>query len=351
MEQIPEENFDEKSVTDFFSVFGSISEVTLQPYKRLALVKFEDYHAARAAYESPRVIFDNRFVKVYWYNPNLPQHKAGANGEGKASSPTSATNSTEPAFDREEFERSSQAAQKKLEERKALQQQNEVKKAELEKAKKELEARQAAEKQKLLEKLKAKGLVTDDVEMSLGSPKPDPSASQETSKTSAQTEALRAQLKALEDEARSLGIDPHGPETYASTTYSPRGRGRGRARGGYRGYPGGYDPNYRGRGRGVFQGTVRAGGAFNLDNRPRRVKVDGVEWDDEKEENLKQYLIVSSLFPSFTPLSITLNKYLIFLLKNIERRRLHLPKYRSPMCTSKRHLFSLFTRQNHYFQG
>ena len=33
VEQIPEERFDEQSVRDFFTEFGNIEEVTMQPYK------------------------------------------------------------------------------------------------------------------------------------------------------------------------------------------------------------------------------------------------------------------------------------------------------------------------------
>ena len=120
-------------------------------------------------------------------------------------------------------------------------------------------------------------------------------------KKSANTEKLLAQLHALEDEARSLGLDPEAVEAGAGGSPYGRGRGfaRGRGRGGYRGYA--YDPSYqsprgayRGRG-GSFRGSVRGGGAYNLDNRPKKVKVEGVVFDGEKEEALKQFLFVSRL--------------------------------------------------------
>ena len=64
VENIPEENFDEEQVREFFSQFGKILEISMQPYKHLAIVKYDKWGSANAAYQSPKVIFDNRFVKV-----------------------------------------------------------------------------------------------------------------------------------------------------------------------------------------------------------------------------------------------------------------------------------------------
>lgn len=291
VEQIPEENFDEKAVREFFADFGTIQEVTMQAYKRLALVKYEDYYSAKRAYESPKVIFDNRFVKVYWYNPDTMTTSTN----GKAGSPTTPSKPEEPAFDKEKFERDSQAAQKKLEERKALQRETEAKRLEIEKAKEELERKKAEEQRKLEEKLKAKGMSLEDIGL-----KPVSEAPKQTGtgdgKTSAQTEALRAQVAALEKEALEMGIDPSNLDPLPS-----RGRGRGRGgRGSYRGWEGFRGDSSRGayRGRGSFRGA-RGGGAYNLDNRTRKIKVEGVVFDDEKDEGLRHHLIVS--FPVSFP--------------------------------------------------
>lgn len=285
VEQIPEENFDEKAVRGFFADFGTIQEVTMQAYKRLALVKYEDYYSAKRAYESPKVIFDNRFVKVYWYNPDTMTTPTN----GKVGSPTTPSKPEEPAFDKEKFERDSQAAQKKLEERKALQRETEAKRLEIEKAKEELERKKAEEKRKLEEKLKAKGMSLEDIGLKPGSEAPKQTGPGD-GKTSAQTEALRAQVAALEKEALEMGIDPSNLDPLPS-----RGRGRGRGgRGSYRGWEGfrGDSPRGAYRGRGSFRGA-RGGGAYNLDNRTRKIKVEGVVFDDEKDEGLRHHLIVS----------------------------------------------------------
>lgn len=314
VEQIPEENFEESQVRDFFSAFGKIEEVNMQPYKRLAVVKFEDYYSAKAAYDSPRVIFDNRFVKVYWFNPNSTL--IATNGSAKGVSPMSSTTKPEtPIFDKEKFSRDAEAAQKKLEERKALQLQTESKLAEIAKQKEALAQRQAEEKRRLEEKLRAKGISVESDTMAIdsdgGGVRKENGVTQvpltPEKKVSATTEALRAQVRALEAEAKSLGLDPDHLDSDPSTSW--RGRGRGQGRGSYRGWEGfagrggGYDPSFRG-GRSGYRGGMSScgGGAYNLDNRPKRVKVEGVEFDDKWDEGLRQYLFVSQNRPSLAAL-------------------------------------------------
>ena len=211
-------------VREFFSEFGNIEEVTMQPYKRLALVKYGDYMSARRAYESPKVIFDNRFVKVYWYKPTPP-----GTATGIAKSPLISKEEQQP-FDREKFERDAVAAQKKLEEKKAQMKDVEAKRQALEKQKEELAQKQAEEKQKLLEKLAAKGVAPNDdtpmIDATNGTHRAD------EGKVSAHTKALREKVAELEAEAKSLGLD----SALSETPYPHgRGRGRGRGRGSYRG--------------------------------------------------------------------------------------------------------------------
>lgn len=293
VEQIPEEKFDEQSVRDFFSEFGNIDEVTMQPYKRLALVKYDDYKAARSAYDSPKVIFDNRFVKVYWYNPDsVPTPPAPAKGD--AGSPVTSTAEEQP-FDREKFEQDSQAAQKRLEEKKAQMKEMEGKRQALEKQKEELAAKQAEEKRKLLQKIASRS-GTSDADASMTDSKTNGTDTDDNT-ASAHTKALRAKVAELEAEAKSLGLE----SALSDSNWPARGRGRGRGgRGSYRGWEGfagrgAYDPSYRGspRGRGgPFRG--QGGGKYNLDNRTRKVGVSGVQFDSEKDEALRQYLIVCS---------------------------------------------------------
>ncbi len=292
VEQIPEEKFDEQSVQDFFSEFGKIQNVTMQAYKRLALVQYDDYSAARRAYDSPKVIFDNRFVKVYWYKPDSAQ-STPKTGTFPAISSTVIREEDQP-FNKDKFERNALAAQKRLEEKKALLKDAETKRQALEKQKEELARRQADENKKLLAKLAAKGkagsMSPDALSDAANGHKANGANGADDSNVSAQTKALRAQVAALEAEAKSLGLDT----ALSDNPYPPRGRGRGRGRGSYRGWEGfAGASSFRGslRGRGTLRG--RGGGVYKLDNRTKKVGVSGTESTGEKDEGLRQYLLVS----------------------------------------------------------
>ena len=288
VENIPEEKFSEDEVRGFFSEFGEILEVSMRPYKRLAIVKFSDWNAAKAAYSSPKVIFDNRFVKVYWYTDqeSLPQPPAvapskpsngAANGNG-THGPVPARATSEPQIDIEEFARKQQEVQKAHEEKTKKKLEMEAARKELEKRQEELLKSQAEEKKKLMERIAAKS----------GKPAADGAEAPVETKANPQTEALKAQLATLEAEAQSLGIDT----TATDDSWSSRGRGRGR--GGFRGrgafIPRGFRGGYRGRGGAPFGGAS----AYKLDNRPKTIGISGVDFTEpEKDENLRQYLLVS----------------------------------------------------------
>ena len=297
VENIPEDKFSEDEVRGFFSEFGSIVEVTMRPYKRLAIVKYEDWDSAKAAYNSPKVIFDNRFVKVYWYvsQDSLPQQPtvSGSNvtvkittEESSPTTPAPAKTTSEPQIDIEEFTKKQEEAQRVHEEKMKKKQEMEAARKELEKRQEDLLKSQEEEKRKLMERIAAKSGKTST------SPK-NGTPGLTAVKTSSQTEALKAQLAALEDEARSLGIDTSLSDDTSWGGYQGRGRG---FRGGYRGSRGAYVPRgfrggYRGRGSAPFVAGARS---FNLDNRPKKVGLTGIDFSDaEKDESLRQYLLVS----------------------------------------------------------
>lgn len=301
VENIPEENFTEETVREFFGQFGLITEVTMKPYKRLALVKYDDWGSAKAAYSSPKVIFDNRFVKVYWYTgeESLPQAPAtpGLNANGVAShgqgSPTTASaparSNSESHIDIEEFARKQQEAQKAHQEKMKKKAEMEAAQKELERRQEELLKKQAEEKRKLMEKLAAKS--GNSASPPVATPTGAPAANSD--KASSQTAALKAQLAALEAEAKSLGL-----ETVLTDDSSWAGRGRGRGRGVYRGRAT-FVPRGRGFDRGGYRGRGGAPfgtGVYKLDNRPRKIALTGIDFTNpEKDESLRQYLMVCIL--------------------------------------------------------
>ncbi|EFW14891.1 hypothetical protein D8B26_000459 [Coccidioides posadasii str. Silveira] len=285
VEQIPEDKFNEQTVRDFFSEFGNIAEITMKPYRHLALVKYDDYASAKQAWASPKVIFDNRFVKVYWYKPGRGETNGSTQAEDKP-------------FNQEEFEKQQAEAQKAYEEKMKKRKETEEAMQALEKQKEELLKKQQEEKARLLQRLGMKG-ATNGEEAPTEKQGEDVSMEPVDSQESEKTKQLRAQLAALEAEAQRLGLDPNAaPDS---------GQGRGRGWGGYRGR-GGFPPRGRGydpfaarggyRGRGSFRGR---GGVLRLDNRPRRVAISGVEFNTDRDEALRQYLLTIGEYDSIEP--------------------------------------------------
>lgn len=282
VEQIPEDQFDEATVRSFFSEFGNIEEVTMMPYKRLAIVKYDDYDSAAAAYNSPRVVFDNRFVKVYWYkspeslpqpNRNLhPSHGGGDDIEMQEE---------EPLFDPEEVAKKQEEAQRRHEEQKRkaeeARQQREAYDAQLRKI--------DEERKKMAEKIAKKSGKTD-------------TSTVNGTEENEHTRGLREQLAKLEEEAKLLGIDPNAaPNTWEGPSYFPRGRGGFRARSRGRG---GYQPSYRG----GWGAAMRGCAVKRLDNRPKTVCVAFNEGTyEDHQESLRSWLLFNSSE------SATLNKH------------------------------------------
>jgi len=289
VEQIPEEKFTEEDVRGFFSEFGTIVDVSMRPYKRLAIVKYEDYDGAKAAYNSPKVIFDNRFVKVYWFidEPSLPQPPGGISKQNSGPAGPVSRRGDSEQIDMEDFKLKQQEVQEVHEKKQKMRIEMEATRKMLEQRQEELLKNQAEEKRKLMERINAKEgkSSTPAAGSDNGTPAP-------TEKMNSANQALKEKLAALEAEAKSLGIDPDAVGDDANLGYL--GRGRGRGRGGYRGrgaiVPRGARGGYRGRGAAPF---VRGGGAFSLDNRPKKVGLTGVDFSDpNKDESLRQHLLV-----------------------------------------------------------
>lgn len=268
VENIPPEKLNVPSITTFFTTFGPVTSVELLPHKSLAIVHFATHDAAKSAYDSPAPIFDNRFVKVFWHRPTQ-------SAEPAATTPPPST----PPLDIAAITAHQEQLQKAYEEKQLKQRAVAAAAAALKLKSENLARAQAEEKRKLLEKLAARSKKTTPAGTADSTPVPMSEAERKKEETTA---ALKAQLEALQKEADALGI----PETPAEDTWDLdafRGRGRGgRGRFVARGYT-----QYRGRGRG------RGGAAtMKLDNRTRRVIVHAPEWEGDKDEEFRHYLIV-----------------------------------------------------------
>lgn len=274
VEQIPDDRCNEQDVRQFFSVFGEIQEIFMEPMQKLAMVTYANPRAAYAAYNSPKAIFDNRFVKVYMKRSErslgAPARDAAVNGP---------TDDTEMAnvekFDPAEFARRQEEMQKKYEE---AQKQREEAARQMQ----DVNARliQMETQRKELEAMLAKRIGIEDF---------NEASKENGAENNEQTMALKVQLAQLEAEAMSLGIDPDAASTngFVGSAYRGvrgRGRYRGRGRGSYRGFRGGW------------AGGSRVGAVMRLDNRPKTVSIKFSDGNYEShEEAIRQYLLFNGL--------------------------------------------------------
>ncbi|KAJ4364519.1 hypothetical protein N0V83_009114 [Neocucurbitaria cava] len=265
---IPQDNFSEEDVRDFFSQFGTILEIRLQKYTRRAVIKFEDHDAAERACSSPKAVFDNRFVKVYWYLPPNPSPNTLDDGET-----TSAAEEEEEKIDFEEVAKRQAVAQKAFEERRAKEE--------------EIAAMEEDIKKQLKEKVEGARKIKDHIRAVVGD---------------RFERDFTPRLGNLQDAAEDLFTQFDGTEAF-----SGRGRGRGAFPGNWRGrgyaasprrgrvfasFRGGSRGRSRGRGsRGHPLGNRVQSSVKRLDNRPRRIVVAAIEAESSRDEALRQYLL------------------------------------------------------------
>lgn len=297
VENIPEESCSEEEVRRFFSQFGDILEVSMQPHKHLAVVRFDNWESANAAYRSPKVIFDNRFVKVFWYkdSSNSANPQSAANGFKHNNGDQAAENAAaEPEMDPEEFQRRQEEAQRQFQEKETKRSALEQQRQELEKKQQELLEKHREQTQRLRNKLQEK----NGNAATAGDSSGGDAANGGTSSSGTGADMLRAKLAALEQEAKILGIDPDAPtvddELASTSSYAPRGgwRGRGAPRARGRGSWRGGQASFRGGGLG---GRHAAYAQFSIDNRPKKLAITGVDFTvPEKDESLRHFLLVGT---------------------------------------------------------
>lgn len=282
VQNIPPDNYSEDQVREFFSAFGPIVEITMQTHPRLALVKYEDNQSAMRAYQSPKTVFNNRFVKIFWYKP-VDQNGSPAASDKQQPAPRSPSVKSEDAAQiAQDLEKKLEDAQRKHEEKQKSMEEARSKKAELD----ERLRQHAEEAKKLRQAIAAKE--------KNGTDGGEPSSDAEETKDN---KDLKAQIARLEAEALGLGLNPDDPYTadggaLPQYPYAPRRRG------GYRGRAWHPRGGGRGRGRGSAFAASRGGapvGVMRLDNRPKKVAINVAE-GSPRDEALRSFLIVVS-FP------------------------------------------------------
>ena len=318
VENIPEESFDESKVREFFLQYGNVEKIEMRPYKRLAIVHFDTHDSATKAYHSPKVIFDNRFVKVYWYKPETVLPSPPINGSASKEKPKpDQTGNDDPMEedkpDMEEVARKQTELQKQHEEKQKRKREAEELQAKLNEQKEALAKAQAEETRKLTERLAARAKLKNH------SPGIPAATQNETTLADSGDEnldeegkQLKRMLDSLKKKAIGMGIDVNGVQNDGTnpglgTALGNGQRGRGRGRGGFmtRGTFSRGRGGYEGFGRGLYRGRGWAGGdigrgewarPMKLDNRTKKVAVrtDG-DFDANRDEGLRQHLLVRVL--------------------------------------------------------
>lgn len=268
VDKIPDEHFSDDKIRTFFSTFGDIVDVQMHTYKRLAIIKFQDHEAAERAYNSPKAVFDNRFVRVFWHKSDSLMDASLENME------MSHNGQEDEREDPQVIAKRQAEAQIAFEERRRRAEETAARSAEIDRLLQE-KTKEMHEIRRLLAEL--------------------------SGDKSGEEEGFAQTLAELQAEAEDL-FAQYEPEA------SPPSRGRGAFRGGsgvrgYRSFP------PRGNGHAAFRGARRGRGANfaafpgrtgvrRLDNRPRRLAVADVQEHSAKDEALRQYLIVRLLFLS-----------------------------------------------------
>ncbi|KAG0036259.1 hypothetical protein BGZ82_004477 [Podila clonocystis] len=337
VEHIPDEFNTIFKVNEFFTQFGSLVNIQLDQPAHKALIQYSTRDEANAAYNSPEVIFGNRFVKVYWQpddqqgsfggstpkptgqiQPTRPDHQGLASHHAVPKPPVTSVLMTPERAAELAVERA--AAATKLEESKKVM-------MEIQKQKEALIQRQQEEQKLLLQKLFAnktmsqqdkdeilKGLKNVAIEVTKEIPNPLAHAQAQAAAAEAQKQAdLQKEVERLEKEQmdRELEVVGQTPSASGETSLASGASDKNaeataalRAKlaalkaqasalgltegGGFtgRGRGGAYVP--RGRGRGAMNTWTRGGGrgggpivsqhrTFKLDNRSSKVSVQNVD--------------------------------------------------------------------------
>lgn len=151
VEKIPPEFCQIATVNEFFSKFGTITNISVQPHAQKAIIQYSTRAEAERAYTCPDAVFDNRFVKVYW-NKEESAPATGANAPTAAKEPQLQKPKTSEPDPEVVAARAAELA--KIREEKQKKHQEHMKAIlELQKKREQQLEQQIAEQKRLLEKL------------------------------------------------------------------------------------------------------------------------------------------------------------------------------------------------------
>lgn len=316
IENVPVENLDLIKINEYFKKFGTITNIQIDVDSKKALVSYSLPSEAKAAHTSPEVIFNNRFVKVYFQKLDDPGIGAKPKEAIVPNAPPPLKNNFIPGQTSNKFVRADLAQSKTKEAQEAARNRLDTLMAEQKEIMTKLTTSTTPTEEKkalmtrfgaLESEIKA---ATEEVRLSVSnaahaahSKEASPNTSSETSSswkdqretkqkeqldreleahsqggsTGSTTEELKAHLAKLQEEAAKLGID-------AEAAAAGRGGFRGRARASaFRGTSSRGFSTYNTRGRG---GAVNRA-SMSIDNRPTKLQVSNLP--EQSQEKVKEY--------------------------------------------------------------
>lgn len=138
------DKMNESTIRGWFSQFGTITQILIDPVWGKAILVYADYESAAKAWNDPRPVFANRFVKIWWKKTDAMERDPTETLSGGI-------------VDEVELEVAREAAkkaQREHEEKQKRKEELEKKREELERQKVELLEKQKVEREKLMEKIK-----------------------------------------------------------------------------------------------------------------------------------------------------------------------------------------------------
>ena len=163
--KLTSDKLDEETIRGYFSQFGPLKDINLDAQFQKATLIYADYESAAKAWNDPRPVFNNRFVKIWWKKTDpMTQFVHNKHKEPMTQAVTTPQNTDLPskdlsgaAVDEVDLEIAREAArkaQKEHEEKQRRKAELEEKKAALEKQRLDLLERQRAERERLMEKIR-----------------------------------------------------------------------------------------------------------------------------------------------------------------------------------------------------
>ena len=134
----------EATIRGWFSQFGPIAQILIDASWGKAILVYADYESAAKAWNDPRPVFSNRFVKIWWKKTDAMDR------DPKESLSGGIVDEVELEVARE----AAKKAQREHEEKQRRKEELEKKREELERQRVELAGKQRIEKERLMEKIR-----------------------------------------------------------------------------------------------------------------------------------------------------------------------------------------------------